>query len=85
MRSVGGDGATRRRHPQEGGYACGEETRARIIAAALRIFGELGYDRYTVTYKETYKPGYYGYYSGYNISWSYYIYTFLHLGITFKI
>jgi TetR/AcrR family transcriptional regulator, regulator of cefoperazone and chloramphenicol sensitivity len=35
----------RRRHLEFGGYACGEKTRARIIAAALRAFGECGYDR----------------------------------------
>ena len=34
-----------RRHPEQGGYARGEETRARIIATALRIFGEIGYDQ----------------------------------------
>jgi AcrR family transcriptional regulator len=34
-----------RRHPEQGGYARGEETRARIIATALRIFGERGYDQ----------------------------------------
>jgi len=34
-----------RRHPAQGGYARGEETRARIIATALRIFGERGYDQ----------------------------------------
>ena len=34
-----------RRHPAEGGYARGEETRARIIATALRVFGEQGYDQ----------------------------------------
>jgi TetR/AcrR family transcriptional regulator, regulator of cefoperazone and chloramphenicol sensitivity len=34
-----------RRHPKLGGYARGEETRARIIATALRIFGERGYDQ----------------------------------------
>lgn len=39
------DIAAQRRHPQEGGYARGEETRARIIAAALQIFGEQGYDQ----------------------------------------
>jgi TetR/AcrR family transcriptional regulator, regulator of cefoperazone and chloramphenicol sensitivity len=33
-----------RRHPPQGGYARGEETRARIIATALRVFGEQGYD-----------------------------------------
>jgi TetR/AcrR family transcriptional regulator, regulator of cefoperazone and chloramphenicol sensitivity len=34
-----------RRHPEQGGYARGEETRARIIMTALRIFGEHGYDQ----------------------------------------
>ena len=37
--------AAPRRHPAEGGYARGEETRARIIATALRVFGEQGYDQ----------------------------------------
>jgi AcrR family transcriptional regulator len=37
--------AVRRRRPEQGGYACGEETRARIIATALRVFGEHGYDQ----------------------------------------
>jgi len=34
-----------RRHPEQGGYARGEETRARIVTTALRIFGERGYDQ----------------------------------------
>ncbi|MBV8682500.1 MAG: CerR family C-terminal domain-containing protein [Caulobacteraceae bacterium] len=34
-----------RRRPDRGGYARGEETRARIIAAALRVFAEEGYAR----------------------------------------
>jgi AcrR family transcriptional regulator len=34
-----------RRHPASGGYTSGKRTRARIIAAALRVFGEHGYDR----------------------------------------
>jgi AcrR family transcriptional regulator len=34
-----------KRHPASGGYASGRRTRARIIAAALRVFGEHGYDR----------------------------------------
>jgi TetR/AcrR family transcriptional regulator, regulator of cefoperazone and chloramphenicol sensitivity len=34
-----------RRRPAQGGYARGEETRARIISTALRIFGEIGYDQ----------------------------------------
>jgi AcrR family transcriptional regulator len=34
-----------RRRPEQGGYARGEETRGRIIATALRIFGERGYDQ----------------------------------------
>ena len=39
------DAAAPRRHPEQGGYARGEETRARIIGAALRVFGEQGYDQ----------------------------------------
>lgn len=35
---------TTRRRPTNGGYARGEETRARIIAVALRLFGERGFD-----------------------------------------
>ncbi|RKP55908.1 CerR family C-terminal domain-containing protein [Pararobbsia silviterrae] len=34
----------RPRHSTEGGYPRGEETRARIITAAIRLFGELGFD-----------------------------------------
>jgi len=33
----------KRRHPEDGGYARGEETRARIVATALRVFGEEGF------------------------------------------
>lgn len=32
------------RHAVEGGYARGEETRARIVAAALKMFGDRGFD-----------------------------------------
>src|SRR3981081_957713 len=32
------------RHSVDGGYARGEETRARIIAAAMELFGERGYE-----------------------------------------
>jgi len=35
---------TRLRHPPEGGYARGDETRRRIIDAAIRLFGERGYE-----------------------------------------
>lgn len=35
---------TRLRHPSEGGYARGDETRRRIIDAAIRLFGERGYE-----------------------------------------
>ncbi len=34
-----------RRSPTAGGYARGEETRARIISAALKVFGDEGYER----------------------------------------
>ena len=34
-----------RRRPDRGGYARGEETRARIIEAAVRVFGNEGYER----------------------------------------
>jgi len=34
-----------RRRPAEGGYARGEETRARIVAAALKVFGEEGFEQ----------------------------------------
>jgi TetR/AcrR family transcriptional regulator, regulator of cefoperazone and chloramphenicol sensitivity len=36
--------AAKHRHAVEGGYARGEETRARIVAAALRMFGERGFE-----------------------------------------
>ncbi len=36
--------APRHRHAIESGYARGEETRARIVAAALRMFGERGFE-----------------------------------------
>ena len=36
--------ATKHRHANEGGYARGEETRARIVTAALKMFGERGFD-----------------------------------------
>jgi AcrR family transcriptional regulator len=36
---------SKRRHPEDGGYARGEETRARIIATALRVFGEEGFNK----------------------------------------
>ena len=36
--------ASRRRRPPAGGYACGEETRARIVTIALRLFGERAFE-----------------------------------------
>lgn len=36
--------AVRHRHSVEGGYARGEETRARIVTAALKLFGQSGFD-----------------------------------------
>ena len=35
--------ASKRRRPAQGGYARGEETRARIVAAALEVFGVHGF------------------------------------------
>jgi len=37
-------GVVRHRHVVEGGYARGEETRARIVIAALKLFGERGFE-----------------------------------------
>lgn len=37
-------GAARHRHPVDTGYARGEETRARIVSAALKMFGQRGFD-----------------------------------------
>jgi AcrR family transcriptional regulator len=36
--------AAKHRHALEGGYARGEETRARIVGAALKLFDERGFD-----------------------------------------
>src|ERR1700722_16168056 len=36
--------AAKHRHANEGGYARGEETRARIVTAALKMVGERGFD-----------------------------------------
>lgn len=36
--------ATKHRHAVEGGYPRGEETRARIVLTALRLFGERGFE-----------------------------------------
>jgi AcrR family transcriptional regulator len=36
---------TPRRQLEHGGYARGEETRARIVATALRVFGQYGYEQ----------------------------------------
>jgi AcrR family transcriptional regulator len=43
--SVSTTASAPRRHPGVGGYARGEETRARIVAAALEVFAEVGYER----------------------------------------
>jgi len=39
----GSETTTRRRHPLQGGYARGEETRDRIIEAAFSVFADEGY------------------------------------------
>src|SRR5882724_12267732 len=36
--------AVKHRYAVEGGYARGEETRARIVTAALKMFGERGFE-----------------------------------------
>ena len=36
--------AASRRRPAASGYACGDETRRRIVTTALRLFGERGFD-----------------------------------------
>ncbi len=38
------EGARRRRHPVTGGYARGRATRAKIVTAALEVFGAYGFD-----------------------------------------
>jgi TetR/AcrR family transcriptional regulator, regulator of cefoperazone and chloramphenicol sensitivity len=37
-------GVAKHRHAAQGGYARGEETRARIVTAALKMFGERGFE-----------------------------------------
>jgi AcrR family transcriptional regulator len=44
MQDVAMKASASRRRPSEGGYACGEETRGRIVTIALRLFGERGFD-----------------------------------------
>ena len=68
----------------KGGFSYGFNVGARyFFSNNIGIFGELGYDRWGLSYEYTF-PGYYGY-GGYTNSFSYYIYTWVHLGITFKI
>jgi len=48
----------------------------------IGIFGELGYDYYTLaSYSYTYGYGYYSW----TDTWSYYYYTYFHLGVTFRL
>ena len=47
MKHITSNGAARRRRPADGGYQRGEAARDRIVAAALKTFGEVGYDRAT--------------------------------------
>src|SRR5580698_7666421 len=44
MRGTPTNAVAKHRHSVTGGYTRGEETRARIIVAAMRLFGEKGYE-----------------------------------------
>ena len=48
--------APRHRHAIDGGYQRGEETRARIVDAALALFGEYGFDRKRVGHQPFIDP-----------------------------
>ncbi|MDR2953095.1 MAG: hypothetical protein LBU82_07615 [Treponema sp.] len=60
-----------------GGFSYGGNVGVRyFFTPAISAFGELGYDRYGVSYKE--RAG------TWNYTYSYYIYTWFHAGVTFK-
>jgi len=63
-----------------GGFSYGFNAGVRyFVTPNVAIFGELGYDRWGISFET---KGWYGY-GGY--SWSYYIYTWVHVGVTFRI
>jgi hypothetical protein len=66
----------------DGGFSGGGNVGARyFFSPKIAVFGELGYDRYTMGSDEINIPGFYGY-GGYKLEWSYYMYTWFHTGIT---
>jgi hypothetical protein len=63
-----------------GGFSYGANAGVRyFFTPIIGIFGELGYDRYAITYETT------GAYWLGSYSWSYNIYTWVHAGVTIKI
>ena len=65
-----------------GGFSYGGNIGARyFFTPSIGVFGELGYDQYAVSYE--YKHKYFSYST--SGSYKYYMYTWFHTGITFKI
>jgi hypothetical protein len=66
-----------------GGFSYGTNVGARwFLTDTIAIFGELGYDHYNMSMDYKYDDGY-GY-SG-TLHWTYYMYTWFHAGVTFKL
>jgi len=62
-----------------GGFSYGGNVGVRyFFSPSIGVFGELGYDRYAISYEQKAKI------SGYtSYSYKYYIYTWFHAGVTF--